>query len=82
MEDSIRVTVTDNGSGFPEHILTNAGEKELTKGEKSTGLYNVNQRLIRLLGEKSRLHIKNLPAGGSEVSFSIPMVIQKEVEVS
>jgi two-component system sensor histidine kinase LytS len=69
----IQITVRDNGCGFPKTVLEKAGRIPLssTKGG-GIGLYNVNQRLIGLLGESSRLHIRNLPSGGSEVFFRIP----------
>ncbi|GIO22122.1 LytS/YhcK type 5TM receptor domain-containing protein [Oceanobacillus sp. J11TS1] len=73
IERGMKITVRDNGRGFPEEILPQAGEVVFTeKQHGGTGLYNVNQRLINLLGEKARLHVRNLPAGGSEVCFTIP----------
>lgn len=71
----IQITVRDNGCGFPEAMLHRVGNVPLTEREDGgAGLYNVNQRLIRLLGEKARLHIHNLSADGSEVFFTIPYV--------
>lgn len=70
----ITVSVRDNGCGFPTHILPLVSHKPLVDNQNGgIGLYNVNQRLIRLIGESARLHICNLPNGGSEVSFSIPI---------
>ncbi|ASK62488.1 sensor histidine kinase [Virgibacillus phasianinus] len=69
----IQITVRDNGCGFPENILHRAGQESLTENQNSgAGLFNVNQRLISLLGESARLHVRNLPSGGSEVYFAIP----------
>ncbi len=71
--DRIVITVEDNGVGFPEIEIEKINEP--SKGENSNGgvgLYNVNRRLISLLGEDSRLHIENLPTRGSRVYFSIP----------
>lgn len=69
----IRVTVRDNGCGFASDTLEQAGQVPLVRQHGSgTGLYNVNQRLVRLLGEESRLRVNNLPEGGSEVFFHIP----------
>ncbi|WP_339228541.1 LytS/YhcK type 5TM receptor domain-containing protein [Oceanobacillus sp. FSL K6-2867] len=71
--DRVKITVRDNGQGFSEKILPQAGNVVLTENQHDgTGLYNVNQRLINLLGEEARLHVCNLPRGGSEVYFSIP----------
>lgn len=69
----VKISVRDNGRGFPEEILSQAGEVVLTENQYGgTGLYNVNQRLINLLGVDARLHVCNLPERGSEVYFSIP----------
>lgn len=71
--DNIRIAVSDNGSGFPEDILKDAGKTLLTDQQNGgAGLYNVNQRLISLLGESAHLNIRNLPERGSEVYFTIP----------
>ncbi|SFA94969.1 two-component system, LytT family, sensor histidine kinase LytS [Lentibacillus halodurans] len=69
---NIRIAVRDNGSGFPETILKDAGNTSPNQQNGGAGLYNVNQRLISLLGESARLHIRNLPDSGSEVYFTIP----------
>ncbi|QQK76862.1 histidine kinase [Salicibibacter cibarius] len=70
---ALQITVRDNGSGFAAEMLGQAGETPLASEHGSgTGLYNVNQRLIRLLGEESRLKANNLPTGGCEVVFQIP----------
>ena len=71
--DRIFVSVEDNGVGFSEEDLERV--KEPIKSENTNGgvgLYNVNHRLITLLGEESRLHFENLPTRGSRVYFSIP----------
>ncbi len=69
----IRIAVRDNGCGFPKTMLGQVGQVPFsgTKGG-GIGLYNVNQRLIGLLGESSRVHVRNLPTKGSEVFFRIP----------
>ena len=70
----LKVIVRDNGCGFPMDLLKQVPNKPLTVHQNSgTGLYNVNQRLISLLGEEARLHVCNLSSGGSEVSFQIPV---------
>lgn len=73
----LQVIVRDNGCGFPQDLLEQVTNKPLTDHQNSgIGLYNVNQRLISLLGEEARLHVCNVPAGGSEVSFHIPVKVQ------
>lgn len=73
------VIVQDNGVGFPKEILPVVSLQPLSSdAQNGTGIFNVNQRLIHLLGESARLHIRNLPTGGSEVKFSIPIPNQYE----
>ncbi|GHI00297.1 LytS/YhcK type 5TM receptor domain-containing protein [Neobacillus kokaensis] len=73
----LQAIVRDNGIGFPEDILKEVTKKPLTNHQNSgIGLYNVNQRLISLLGEEAKLHVRNLPEGGSEISFQIPFKVQ------
>lgn len=73
------VIVRDNGSGFPKEILPIVSLQPLVSDEHNgTGIFNVNQRLVHLLGESARLHIRKLSSGGSEVKFSIPIPNQFE----
>ncbi|WP_066295161.1 LytS/YhcK type 5TM receptor domain-containing protein [Bacillus sp. FJAT-29937] len=75
----LTVLVRDNGSGFPKHILPIVSLQPLASHNNGgTGIYNVNQRLVHLLGDSARLHIRNLSHGGSEVKFSIPISNQFE----
>lgn len=77
-EASVYFAVRDNGCGFPKEVLMSIMDEPLYgKKNGGTGLYNVNQRLVRLLGESARLHIQNLPSGGSEVSFYIPYHVER-----
>ena len=69
----VEIIVRDNGCGFSETMLDRAGRMPLSSSQEGgTGLYNVNQRLVRLLGDEASLHIRNLPTYGSEVVFTIP----------
>lgn len=68
----VTISVRDNGCGFPEELLSIVGNKPLRKEKSGMGIFNVNQRLVQLLGESARLYICNLPQGGSEVKFMIP----------
>ncbi|TFJ91891.1 LytS/YhcK type 5TM receptor domain-containing protein [Lentibacillus salicampi] len=73
LSKNIRIAVRDNGSGFPDDLLKDAGKISLKDSQNGgAGLYNVNQRLTSLLGDSARLHIRNLPERGSEVYFTIP----------
>lgn len=72
----LQVVIRDNGKGIPPHILAVLGKAPIPSpgGGRSggMGIYNVNQRLIRLFGEEARLRFANRPKGGSIVSFQIP----------
>ncbi|WP_245975462.1 LytS/YhcK type 5TM receptor domain-containing protein [Oceanobacillus chungangensis] len=71
--DNVRISVQDNGLGFSVESITQAGHMQFEENQNGgTGLYNVNQRLMSLIGDTASLQIRNLPAGGSEVSFNIP----------
>lgn len=74
--DLIQVTVQDNGVGFKTDKIAMISQEHQHQHHQSedggVGLYNVNQRLISLLGEESRLHVENLPTRGSKVYFTIP----------
>ncbi|HEX7065736.1 MAG TPA: LytS/YhcK type 5TM receptor domain-containing protein [Bacillales bacterium] len=79
------VSIRDNGSGIPESTLKALGKRPLYREENrekenGTGIYNVNQRLIGLLGKEARLFFENLPEGGCIVSFQIPISRESEVK--
>lgn len=80
----LQVVITDNGKGIPPHILPMLGKTPIPSsgGERNggMGIYNVNQRLIRLFGEKSQLRFANRPSGGSIVSFQIPCPVPEETK--
>ncbi|MEW9676200.1 LytS/YhcK type 5TM receptor domain-containing protein [Lentibacillus sp. L22] len=78
----IQISVKDNGCGFEREILQEVTKKPLMQNANhGTGLYNVNKRLVTLLGEVARLSVRNLPDKGSEVFFNIPInhVVREEI---
>lgn len=82
LEKKIYISIEDNGIGIKSYLLDHLGRIPLDhhKGN-GIGLYNVNQRLITLLGKKSALHMMNKEEGGSHISFMIPNVENdREVE--
>jgi len=73
VHDGIEISVEDNGVGFDEVEIEQIMEmKKAHKVDSGVGMYNVNQRLISLLGEEASLHIERLPKRGSRVYFTIP----------
>lgn len=74
----IYLSVEDNGTGIHPEVISKLGQVPIkdTLGN-GVGVYNVNQRLIALLGHEAKLHIVNKPRGGCSISFFIPI---QEVE--
>lgn len=80
-EKDVRISVRDNGKGFPAGTINRLRDVPLEDmNDGGIGIYNVNVRLCRLLGQRSKLTIRNLPGGGSEVFFTIPRKSQLERE--
>lgn len=70
----VQVSITDNGKGFTEEEINElAKHRERETNNGGVGLYNVNQRLISLLGEDCKLNFKNITNSGGEVYFFIPI---------
>jgi signal transduction histidine kinase len=65
-EDCLEVIVADNGSGIAPSLL----RQIFSRG---VGLSNVNERLLGLYGEQSRLRVNSQSGRGTTVSFSIPL---------
>lgn len=81
-QNRMHVVIGDNGKGIPSHILTLLGKAPVPSsgGEQNGGMgvYNVNQRLIRLFGEEAQLRFANRSSGGSVVSFRIPCPVPEK----
>ncbi|MGU3470912.1 LytS/YhcK type 5TM receptor domain-containing protein [Paenibacillus sp. D51F] len=72
----LSIAVEDNGSGIDGTALSKLGAAPLQTADprgNGLGVYNVNQRLIRLFGAESALVYENLPAGGCRVAFRLPL---------
>ncbi|OEH85030.1 hypothetical protein BHU72_06885 [Desulfuribacillus stibiiarsenatis] len=72
-ENGLRVIVSDNGTGIPEDRLHSLAKQQMaSKKGTGIGVFNVNQRLMALLGENAQLRIRNLPEAGCEIKFYLP----------
>jgi two-component system, LytTR family, sensor histidine kinase LytS len=71
-EEWVHIEVCDNGKGFSDDMLALLGTEPIDQQNgNGTALYNINERLKGIMGEKSRLHFRNNPEKGSSVSFKI-----------
>lgn len=74
----IEIEVRDNGRGIPPEVIHELGKQPVqSRDGNGVGLYNVNQRLIGLLGAASSLHVRNAPEKGCYITFYIPFSIQE-----
>ena len=72
-EDSIWITVSDNGCGMPEDKLQALREYFYHADDSSSvGLRNVYQRMKLAYGEKADLRISSTESVGTEVTLIIP----------
>jgi signal transduction histidine kinase len=63
--ERLLLTVTDNGPGFPEYVLTPVPGRGL-------GLANTRARLAALYGDDGRLIVATVPEGGALVLLDLP----------
>jgi nitrogen fixation/metabolism regulation signal transduction histidine kinase len=70
---AVRVSVTDNGAGFPETIMRRVFEPYVTTKPKGTGLgLAVVRKIIEEHG--GRIEVENIRPHGARVAFSLPAV--------
>ncbi len=72
IEGNVLITIQDNGKGIESSRL-NSIVKDIVESKNGTGfgLYNVNRRLLLMLGEESTLRIFSKPNEGTIVSFKV-----------
>lgn len=77
-EDSIYLTVKDNGVGMPKEImqqLAETGERGTFKKEKAhIGIFNIQQRIRLLYGKEYGITVKHLKPSGSSVTIHLPKI--------
>jgi PAS domain S-box-containing protein len=69
--DGVRLTVTDNGCGFPEHMMRRAFEPYVTSKPRGTGLGLV---IVKKIVEEhgGKVAISNVAPHGARVSIELP----------
>lgn len=80
--ENIKVTIRDNGAGFPVDVLTVINsEDDLFSGDETMriGIRNVKERLKLIFGENAYIHFYN--DHGSVVEYVIPMVKEEKRNV-
>jgi two-component system, NtrC family, sensor histidine kinase PilS len=74
---TIRISVTDNGTGMADEILERAGEVFFTTKPQGNGLGLANSRQM-LASMGGELNLESMPGKGTKAQLNLP---QKQVEV-
>lgn len=71
----MRITVTDNGRGYPEPVLAaqNAGGQPAEGNTHGIGIENARRRLALTYGADASLHIGNGSDGGAVAEIFLPL---------
>jgi PAS domain S-box-containing protein len=69
----IRLTIADNGSGFPEDLITRAFEPYVTTKHHGTGL---GLAIVKKIVEEHQgeIQIKNRAEGGAAITIALPLM--------
>jgi nitrogen fixation/metabolism regulation signal transduction histidine kinase len=69
---AVCLTVTDNGAGFPEHLMTRLFEPYATTKAKGTGL---GLAIVKKIIEEhhGKIHIENMKTGGATIRIALPL---------
>ncbi len=77
-QNSIKISVLDNGIGFPEHLVDRAFEPYVTTKDKGTGLgLPIVKKIVEEHG--GAISIENRTAGGTCISIVLPLLSEDEV---
>lgn len=72
-QDMLLLSIRDNGSGFPEHLLARAFEPYMTSKPKGTGLgLPIVKKIVEEHG--GRITIENQEQGGTCVNVLLPLI--------
>ena len=69
---AVCLTVTDNGAGFPEHLMTRLFEPYATTKAKGTGL---GLAIVKKIVEEhqGKIQIENIKSGGAAIRIALPV---------
>ena len=75
----VKLTVSDNGQGFPEHLLAHAHEPYVTTKAHGTGL---GLAIVKKMVEEHAGHttIENNASGGACITIALPLDSQVQLE--
>ncbi len=80
-EPMVRLTVADNGGGFPARILTRAFEPYVTTKARGTGLgLAVVKKIVD--EHQARIELKNRESGGAIVAIVFTRIAQRPAKVA
>ncbi len=70
--DAVCLTITDNGAGFPEHLMARLFEPYATTKAKGTGL---GLAIVKKIVEEhqGKIQIENLKTGGAAIRIALPV---------
>jgi nitrogen fixation/metabolism regulation signal transduction histidine kinase len=71
-KNTVCLSVTDNGAGFPEHLMARLFEPYATTKAKGTGL---GLAIVKKIVEehKGKIQIENLKQGGASIQIALPV---------
>jgi two-component system, LytTR family, sensor histidine kinase LytS len=69
----VRVSIIDNGEGMEETVVNELAHQPVQSiTGTGIGLYNINERLKKMMGEESAIHIQSIKGKGTNVTFTVP----------
>jgi nitrogen fixation/metabolism regulation signal transduction histidine kinase len=78
VQHALKLSVLDNGSGFPEHMVARAFEPYMTSKDKGTGLgLPIVKKIVEEHG--GSIMIENRKTGGTCISIVFPLLAEEEV---
>jgi two-component system LytT family sensor kinase len=75
---SIRITIRDNGPGFPTVTHKNGNGNGNGRPKGGLGLGNTRARLRQMYGDAHRLEVGNAPEGGAVITLEVPERLWQE----